>query len=131
MTVLVIAGALPATYWCNFAAMALSNGLGSLMTAGSVIGAVFSVLGLAGVYGTIAIWRISLGFESPAAYIGLLFGIVALVGAVVLLSPNRWWLALLHPLAILPLVCAVYLLADVYVRTRRFRSREAAAASRS
>ena len=74
----ILAGALPATYLCFQAYLALVFGF-FLVVTGNLTGLILFVWGLAGLYGTLSLWVVAFGLVRGWSIAGLLAGTLAIL----------------------------------------------------
>ena len=74
----IVAGAMPATYLCYLAAIAVWIGiLGTI--GGDSTGLILAAWGLMGLYGTASLWAVGFGYLRRFTVIGLVIGILAIM----------------------------------------------------
>lgn len=74
----VLLGAAPATFLSLTAALGVVLGLGGMVD-GELGGLIFVVWGGSGIYGTLSLWAVGLGFVRPWVVVGVIFGTAALM----------------------------------------------------
>lgn len=123
----ILFGALPASFLCFFAAMALSYGLGALFGRNSYEGLILTIWGAAGIYGTGALWVVAFRKPGRRVLAGLIVGIAAMVPLVLSVNPlELFFRDRLEFLMILagysPIVVATYWLVDAFFGLPRRRT---------
>ena len=121
----LVFGALPATWLCIWAAYGMTLGAAAVLS-GAIVGVFIILWGLAGMYGTIALWSLGLGFVRPDHTKRLIVGAIALLPVAVgidplVLQPEDF----LNPFvvsAILPLVIALCWLVAIWQQKRKDRA---------
>lgn len=126
MVLLVLVGAVPATLMYYFAFLMAMNGFIWFVTQGGWENLLNGAWGLAGVLGTLALWRIALGYETLLAYSGLIVGVIAATAVPITLESSRHLSLgeLLLGSWMMPVYCALYLIGELVIRSRRFSIRQ-------
>ena len=118
-------GALPATWLCLWAAYGMALGAAAVLS-GAIAGAFIIVWGLAGMYGTAALWSLGLGFVRPDHAKRLIVGTIAILPVAIGVDPlNLEPDDFLNPFvvsAILPLIIAIGWLVASWLEKRKDRA---------